>query len=177
MCRYACQEITMKTRSKTVIATSLALAIGAIAVGFKLQASEPATKNTVSSSAMPVVTVYKSPSCSCCAGWTEHLERNGFKVNVNNTNNINEIKIKHQIPRQMASCHTALIDGLVIEGHVPAADIIAYLENPQFNTTGLSVPGMVQGSPGMETGTKQDYQVIAFRANGQQSVFREHKNY
>lgn len=98
-------------------------------------------------------------------------------MNVEDTNNINEIKMKHEVPREMASCHTALIDDLVIEGHVPAADIVAYLENPQFNTVGLSVPGMVQGSPGMETGTKQDYQVIAFRANGQQSVFREHKDY
>jgi len=65
----------------------------------------------------------------------------------------------------------------VIEGHVPADDIVAYLENPQFNTVGLSVPGMVQGSPGMETGKKEDYQVVAFSANGQQSVFREYKDY
>ena len=59
----------------------------------------------------------------------------------------------------------------------PADDIVAYLENPQFNTLGLSVPGMVQGSPGMETGKKEDYQVVAFSANGQQSVFREYKDY
>ena len=81
------------------------------------------------------------------------------------------------MPRDVASCHTALIGDLVIEGHVPASDILAYRENPRFNTVGLSVPGMVQGSPGMETGRKDDYQVIAFRANGQQSVFREHKDY
>lgn len=167
----------MKTRNKTIIAGSAALAIGAMTVGFKLQASEPATKNAVSGSTAHAITVYKSPSCSCCTGWAEHLERNGFEVNVKDTNNINEIKIKHRVPREMSSCHTALIDGLVVEGHVPAADIVAYLENPQFNTVGLSVPGMVQGSPGMETGTKEDYQVIAFRANGQKSVFREHKDY
>ena len=77
----------------------------------------------------------------------------------------------------MASCHTALIGDVVIEGHVPADDIVAYLENPQPDTVGLSVPGMVQGSPGMETGKKENYQVIAFGANGQQSVFREHRDY
>ncbi|GHD44568.1 Uncharacterized conserved protein [Marinobacter persicus] len=167
----------MKTRNKTIIAGSAALAIGAVAVGFKLQASEPATDSAVSGQTAHTITVYKSPSCSCCAGWAEHLERNGFDVNVEDTNNISEIKTKHQVPSELGSCHTGLIDGLVIEGHVPAADIVAYLENPQFNTVGLSVPGMVQGSPGMETGTKQDYQVIAFRANGQQSVFREHEDY
>jgi hypothetical protein len=77
----------------------------------------------------------------------------------------------------MASCHTALIGDLVIEGHVPANDIVAYLEDPQFNTIGLSVPGMPHGTPGMETGRKDDYQVIAFNANGKQGVFREHKDY
>ncbi|MAC23030.1 DUF411 domain-containing protein, partial [Marinobacter sp.] len=93
------------------------------------------------------------------------------------TDNLNEIKQQHGVPRDMASCHTALVDDLVIEGHVPANDIVAYLEDPQFNTIGLSVPGMPHGTPGMETGRKDDYQVIAFNANGKQGVFREHKDY
>jgi hypothetical protein len=123
------------------------------------------------------ITIYKSPSCGCCQSWVEYLEANGFKTKIVNTNSLYEIKQKHSVPREMASCHTALINGLVIEGHVPASDILAYLENPQFNIVGLSVPGMVQGTPGMETGKKEDYQVIAFSANGQQSVFREYKDY
>ncbi|MBC7202981.1 MAG: DUF411 domain-containing protein [Pusillimonas sp.] len=123
------------------------------------------------------ITIYKSPSCGCCQSWAEYLEANGFETKIVNTNNLYEIKQKHNVPREMASCHTALINDLVIEGHVPASDILAYLENPQFNIVGLSVPGMVQGTPGMETGKKEDYQVIAFSANGQQSVFREYKDY
>lgn len=123
------------------------------------------------------ITIYKSPSCGCCQSWAEYLEANGFETKIVNTNNLYEIKQKHNVPREMASCHTALINDLVIEGHVPATDILAYLENPQFNIVGLSVPGMVQGTPGMETGKKEDYQVIAFSANGQQSVFREYKDY
>lgn len=123
------------------------------------------------------ITIYKSPSCGCCQSWAEYLEANGFETKIVNTNNLYEIKQKHNVPREMASCHTALINDLVIEGHVPASDILAYLENPQFNIIGLSVPGMIQGSPGMETGKKEEYQVIAFSANGQQSVFREYKDY
>ena len=123
------------------------------------------------------ITIYKSPSCGCCQSWVEYLEANGFETKIVNTNNLYEIKQKHNVPREMASCHTALINDLVIEGHVPASDILAYLENPQFNIIGLSVPGMIQGSPGMETGKKEEYQVIAFSANGQQSVFREYKDY
>jgi hypothetical protein len=87
------------------------------------------------------------------------------------------MKQANDIPRDMASCHTALIDGLVVEGHVPVEDILAYRDNPQLNSVGLSVPGMVQGSPGVETDNKEDYQVIAFNSSGQRSVFREHKDY
>ena len=123
------------------------------------------------------ITIYKSPNCGCCQDWAEHLAANGFETRIVETNNLNEIKQEYDVPRDMASCHTALIGNLVIEGHVPANDIVAYLEDPQFNTIGLSVPGMPHGTPGMETGRKDDYQVIAFNANGKQGVFREHKDY
>lgn len=130
-----------------------------------------------SGEADPAITIYKSPNCGCCQSWAEHLAAKSFETRIVDTDNLNEIKQKHDVPRDMASCHTALIDDLVIEGHVPANDIVAYLEDPQFNTVGLSVPGMPHGTPGMETGRKDDYQVIAFSANGQQRVFREHKDY
>mgnify|MGYP001307609781 FL=1 len=123
------------------------------------------------------ITIYKSPNCGCCQDWAEHLAANGFETRIVETDNLNEIKQEYDVPRDMASCHTALIGNLVIEGHVPANDIVAYLEDPQFNTIGLSVPGMPHGTPGMETGRKDDYQVIAFNANGKQGVFREHKDY
>jgi len=115
--------------------------------------------------------MYKSPSCSCCTGWAEHLERNGFDVKIENTNNINEIKVKHQVPREMASCHTAIINGVVVEGHVPASDIKDYLARTTHPFTdksiGISVPGMPNGTPGMETGRQDNYDVLAFAADGQ----------
>ncbi|MBD3639511.1 MAG: DUF411 domain-containing protein [Marinobacter sp.] len=170
----------MKTQKLALYTGVAAIVIAAGATTLAIQADEP-TQSTASiatnGKAGPTITIYKSPSCGCCQSWVEHLEANGFETDTIDTNNINEIKQANGVPREMASCHTALIGDVVIEGHVPAADILAYLENPQFNTIGLSVPGMVQGSPGMETGRRDDYQVIAFRANGQQSVFREYTNY
>lgn len=135
------------------------------------------TEPTTTVVTKPAITVYKDPNCGCCKAWGEYLEDNGFVVNVVATSNMNEIKQKYGVPRQAQSCHTAVIDGRVIEGHVPADDIKAYLDKPVFNTKGLAVPGMVQGSPGMETGRKDNYSVITFSENGQTSVFREHMNY
>lgn len=120
------------------------------------------------------ITVYKSENCSCCQSWAEHLEANGFDVNLVVTRNLNEIKQEHGVPRAMQSCHTAVMGDLVIEGHVPAEDILAYLEAPVFNTTGLAVPGMPHGTPGMETGRTDEYAVMRFNASGNSSVFREH---
>lgn len=168
----------MKKRALFTGVAAIVAAVGATTLA--LQASGPAKASSTQASSNatgPAITIYKSPNCSCCQSWAEHLAASGFKTSIVETDNLNDIKQEHGVPREMASCHTALIGDLVIEGHVPAEDIVAYLENPQFNTVGLSVPGMVQGSPGMETGKKEDYQVIAFNANGQQSVFREHSDY
>ncbi|MBK1872631.1 DUF411 domain-containing protein [Marinobacter sp. 1-3A] len=170
----------MKTKKLALYTGVAVIVLGAGATTLAIQANEPTESSTSEATAdtsRPAITIYKSPSCSCCQSWVEHLDANDFETTVVKTDNINEIKQQYDVPREMASCHTALIGDVVIEGHVPADDIVAYLENPQFNTLGLSVPGMVQGSPGMETGKKEDYQVIAFRANGQQSVFREHNDY
>jgi hypothetical protein len=155
----------MKTKKLALYTGIAAIVIGAGATTLALQADEsaqPSASLTESEEAGQTITIYKSPNCGCCQSWAD---------------NLNEIKQQHGVPRDMASCHTALVDDLVIEGHVPANDILAYLEDPQFNTAGLSVPGMPHGTPGMETGRKDDYQVIAFNANGQQQVFREHKDY
>ncbi|MDX1801838.1 MAG: DUF411 domain-containing protein [Marinobacter sp.] len=135
------------------------------------------TQPAVAASAKPDITVYKDPNCGCCKAWGEYLEDNGFQVHVVAASNMSEIKRQYGVPREVQSCHTAVIDGRVIEGHVPADDIKAYLAKPAFNTKGLAVPGMVQGSPGMETGRNDDYAVITFSENGQESVYREHKDY
>ncbi len=170
----------MKTKKLALYTGVAAIVLAAGATTLAMQANEPTDSSTSMAAAGasgPAITIYKSPNCDCCQSWAEHLDANGFETTIIETDNLNEIKQQYDVPREMASCHTALIGDVVIEGHVPADDIVAYLENPQFNTVGLSVPGMVQGSPGMETGKKEDYQVIAFRANGQQSVFREHNDY
>lgn len=170
----------MKTKKLALYTGVAAIVLSAGAATLAIQANEPTESSTSMAAADtsgPAITIYKNPNCGCCQSWAEHLDANGFETTVVETDDLNEIKQQHNVPREMASCHTALIGDVVIEGHVPADDIVAYLEKPQFNTVGLSVPGMVQGSPGMETGKKEDYQVIAFSANGQQSVFREYKDY
>lgn len=123
----------------------------------------------------PVVEVYKSPSCGCCAGWVAHLEEHGFATRVTNLEDLSEIKTKHDVPARVQSCHTATVAGYVIEGHVPAADIQRLLkERP--SVAGLAVPGMPIGSPGMEVPNMkpQAYRVFTFDAQGQLQVFASH---
>lgn len=153
------------------------IALAAIGSTF-VSGNEPeAVQPAVAISAKPEITVYKDPNCGCCAAWGDYLENNGFRVTVVASSNMDQIKQTYGVPRQARSCHTAVIDGRVIEGHVPANDIKAYLAKPAFNTKGLAVPGMIQGSPGMETGRKDDYAVITFNEAGQRSVYQEYKNY
>ena len=123
----------------------------------------------------PAITIYKNPNCGCCQSWAAHLDANGFETTTVETDNLTKIKQQHDVPRDMTSCHTALIGDLVIEGHVPASDIVAYLENPQAGTIGLSVPGMPHGAPGMETGRKDDFQVIIFSDDGEQDIFHAYQ--
>lgn len=107
------------------------------------------------SSQHPQALVYKTPSCGCCTDWVEHLRDNGFAVKVREQSDLSDIKREYGVPYGMGSCHTAVIDGYVVEGHVPAADIQRMLrERP--DAAGLAVPGMPVGSPGMELGSRRD---------------------
>ena len=116
------------------------------------------------------ITVYKSPSCGCCSKWVSHLQDNGFEVEAINRNDMNSVKLDAGIQRQLASCHTAIIDGYIIEGHVPAADINRLLkERP--DVAGLTVPGMPMGSPGMEGHRQDNYEVLTFTKSGETKVF------
>lgn len=116
--------------------------------------------------------VYKSPTCGCCDGWVDHLRANGLEVDARNVSNVNAFKLRYGVPARLASCHTAVIDGYVIEGHVPAADIRRLLaERP--DVAGLAVSGMPAGSPGM-SGEPQPYNVIAFDRGGALEVFARH---
>jgi hypothetical protein len=119
------------------------------------------------------VTVYKSPTCGCCSKWIDHLRDEGFYVIDKNRNNVNQIKLEHGVQHKHASCHTALVEGYVVEGHVPANDIKRMLhEKPKI--TGLAVPGMPMGSPGMEGNYKDPYEVLAFVKGGKTKIFSRH---
>jgi len=123
------------------------------------------------------ITVYRSESCGCCGDWLEHLRQHDFNVTDNKVRDMGAIKKKFGVPVQLASCHTAIIGGYVIEGHVPANDIKRLLqEKPEV--AGLSVPGMPVGTPGMEMGERKDpFSVIQFKNSGQADIYRHYENY
>ncbi len=120
--------------------------------------------------AVTEVVVYKSPTCQCCSKWVDYLRKQGFTVVAHDTSGMAAVKAELGVPDAVSSCHTAMVGGYVIEGHVPAADIERLLkEHPKV--VGLAVPGMVTGSPGMEGGTPEHYKVVAFDAAGKTTVF------
>lgn len=132
-----------------------------------------AKKSPVSNSPVDVV-VYRSPSCSCCGKWLEHLKSNQFNVVDNLVEDVQSIKNRYGVTAELASCHTALVGGYVVEGHVPANDIKKLLTS-KTPVTGITVPGMPVGTPGMEVGPKKDaYQVLSFDKNQQTHVFSEY---
>ena len=121
------------------------------------------------------MTVYRSPTCGCCGKWIDHVKQNHFVVKDIVSDDMQAIKKKLGVPEQLASCHTAVVDGYVIEGHVPAADIEKLLQTKP-KVTAISAPGMPMGSPGMEMGSRQDdYAVVSFDDAGNVQVFAEHK--
>ncbi len=121
-----------------------------------------AVGRSVAAEGLPTVAVTKDPSCGCCEKWVAHLRDSGFSVTVTE-GPVNPVKARLGVPRDLASCHTALVDGYVVEGHVPAGAIKRLLaEKPKG--TGLAVPGMPVGSPGMEVGGMEPdtYEVVLF---------------
>lgn len=128
---------------------------------------------TRADTALPTVTVYKSPTCGCCSKWVKHLESNGFVVEAKNRKNLNSIKRELGIEPQFQSCHTAKIGSYVVEGHVPASDIKKMLaDKPDIH--GLAVPGMPMGSPGMEGPRKDNYNVLAIKNGASPTVYNSH---
>ncbi|HYD26100.1 DUF411 domain-containing protein [Brevundimonas sp.] len=119
--------------------------------------------------------VYKSPTCGCCGGWVTHMRQAGFTVAVHVVEDPGTVRRARGLPDSVASCHTAVIDGYAIEGHVPAGDVVRLLaERPQ--AVGLAAPGMPMGSPGMETpdGRKQPFDTLLVLRSGQTRVFGRH---
>ena len=123
--------------------------------------------------ASPQITVFKDPTCGCCGNWAAHLQSNGFDVTIQEVHATAEYRHKYGVPDSLASCHTAIVDGYTIEGHVPAADIQRLLkERPKAK--GLAVPGMPVGSPGMEGARSQPYSVMMFDANGKAVAYHSY---
>lgn len=118
----------------------------------------------------PVVAVYKDPGCECCARWVKHLGANGFVTTVRDTPDMASVKKTMGVPDALQSCHTAVVDRYVIEGHVPA-DVIKKLLAEKPAVMGLAVPGMPMGSPGMEGSPRQAYNVVAFERDGKSRVY------
>jgi hypothetical protein len=135
---------------------------------------EPAS-NAAAATALPTVSVHKSPTCGCCGDWVKHMQQSGFAVETHDVDNLNDIKTEVGIPPAMGSCHTAKVGKYFVEGHVPAEDVKRLLaENP--DAKGLTVPGMPVGSPGMESpsGEVQPYDVLLVAHDGSTSVFASH---
>lgn len=123
------------------------------------------------------MTVYKSPTCGCCKGWIKHIEESGITTESQDVEDVTPYKMQYGVARDMASCHTAVIEGYFIEGHVPARDIKELLKLKPKGVVGLTVPRMPVGTPGMEMpdGRIDDYNVIAVKKDGTSYVFSSYK--
>ena len=117
----------------------------------------------------PSVTVYKSPTCGCCTKWVDHMRANGFDVTAQNIEDMAAIKEKHGVPAKAGSCHTSLVGGYVIEGHVPA-DVVKRLLAERPKVAGLAVPGMPASAPGMDI-PGHPYTIVSFDRSGQLAVY------
>jgi hypothetical protein len=135
---------------------------------FALPFSETETVNAEGIS----LTMYHSPTCGCCVKWAEYLEEHGVEVTMEETMNVYGTKRDHGVPNQLSSCHTAVVDGYVIEGHVPVEDIVRLLEE-RPDAIGLSVPGMPLNSPGMDLPSDEEYQTVLFDSENI-SVYNTH---
>jgi hypothetical protein len=115
--------------------------------------------------------VYKTSTCGCCSKWVDHMRAHGFDVKTEDVQDIGRVKTEHGVPPQLGSCHTSLVGGYVIEGHGPA-DAVQRLLRERPKVTGISVPGMPVGSPGMEVpGRRDSYNIVTFDRSGPLAVF------
>ena len=153
----------MKKDLRQVLALGSALFALALTTGASAPSVKPTLKETK-------ITVYKDPGCRCCKNWIDHLIKHGYGVDAKDTPAMAEVKRTLGVPDALTSCHTAVVNGYLIEGHVPAADIARLLKQKP-KVVGLAVPGMPMGPPGMEGPASQHYQVLSFDKNGKTKVF------
>lgn len=141
------------------------------------ETSTPEADNAKTSSTIhkAEITVYKSPTCGCCKDWVTYLEEEGFKVTAIDHDDVDAIKVKYGLPDpKLKSCHTAIVEDYLVEGHVPASDIERLLSERPTNIKGLSAPGMPMMSPGMASRTPKDYAVLSFTDSGETAVYSQY---
>jgi hypothetical protein len=164
MIRY---DLPMRTKSFVIGMSVVVFTAAAVAVSAQQKPAAPAS---------PKVTVYKTSSCGCCKLWVDHMKASGFDVQAMDVSaaDVRAVSKAAGLPEDGVSCHTAKIGNYVVEGHVPASDIQRMLkEKPAI--AGIAAPGMPQGSPGMEQGSKEPYDVVAFTKDGKMTVYAKHK--
>jgi hypothetical protein len=141
-------------------------------LGVALASVSPAQTTARPAATRVPMKVYKTATCGCCAKWVEHMKANGFDPTVQDLPDLAAVKMESRVPAPLQSCHTALVEGYVIEGHVPADAVQKLLAEKPRDVAGLAVPGMPIGSPGMEQGTRKDpYDILAFDKTGKSTVF------
>lgn len=121
----------------------------------------------------PALMVYKDPACGCCGAWVDYMQRNGWKTIVT-AGDMAPIKSKYKIAGQLQSCHTTIVGGYVVEGHVPSDDVEKLLALKPKGIVGITIPGMPASAPGMDLLPFQPYTVLTFDANGKTAVFARH---
>lgn len=169
----AVQEISIYSKRKLLRGLMLSVALGTSGFAMAQQSAVAQVSGSASGQTLPLVDIYKNPQCGCCKAWANHLEAAGFKVVLHDVNDVKAARNKLGMPDKFSSCHTAKIGQYLIEGHVPAADIKRLLkEHPEAK--GLAVPGMVQGSPGMEGGKREPFDSLLISADGTATVFNHH---
>jgi hypothetical protein len=154
----------------------IGLLAAVLLAGCAAPSNEPAAaEQTMGEQAVREMVVYRAPTCGCCGDWVSYVEEHGYTVTVEDVQDIAVVKEEHNIPQSAWSCHTALVDGYVVEGHVPIEDIERLLsERP--DVAGIAVPGMPVGSPGMEVAgaEPQPFAVMTFDAAGNTELYSTH---
>jgi hypothetical protein len=157
----------MRTHDETTTGLSRRSILGLLGAGV----TAVLASDRLAAAQRPEVTVYKDPSCGCCGGWVAHVKRAGFPVDVKDMPDLARIKSDLKVPADLQACHTARVGGYTVEGHVPAAALDRLLaERP--DAWGLAVPGMPAGSPGMEGGAPERYDVVLVNRDGSRRTFK-----
>lgn len=139
---------------------------------FLVKVATVASLVAVSSFGSNLLEVYKSPTCGCCSKWEAVMQKDGFETIEYKVQDTVALKKKFNVPLELSSCHTAIISGYVVEGHVPAAEIKKLLEIKPEGVIGISAPGMPLESPGMEQGSEPDkYDIVLFKQDGTREIF------